>query len=395
MYTPGTVQLHHPSGKIFDAFCDFSVNHPDTTWHQTADFFHFALRFPEAEPVLLIAFHDRKLLDPGATYWTDKKVAGPVGRSKDVTTERIIAGSMLAVMIRQPLRSGTGLPFFRMFSRSFATSTIITGGPLLAKGTRLEKEFTLKVLLEGLHDIAGKRSAYTECAFFPDIGDLETVFRMQGFRPCQKSRLDFRLISEEEAWQKVGSAFREQVTACRKDGVKVIHNPDSQQIKGFYDVLKQEMAAAGKDLPQESFFHHLAAEKKQTDPSGRTNHSAMTEPGSTVFVTNMDDAIIGGIAMGVVPGKHMQVLFAAGKESLPSHGGLSPLSLACWSAMEYALKQSIPLSSWPEEVISGKAGRTGSELFLGGEWKISECQVKNNQGWYRMLWKKLFSAKES
>jgi len=145
MYTPGTVQLHHHSGKLFDAFCDFSVSHPEITWHQTADFFRFALDWPEAEPVLLIAVHDKKLLDPGATYWTDKKGSLPDGRSKEVTKERIIAGSMLAVMVRQPLRLRKRLFFFaqawKIFyhlnhycGRAFACNRHTAGKRVCAKG---------------------------------------------------------------------------------------------------------------------------------------------------------------------------------------------------------------------------------------------------------------------
>lgn len=395
MYTPGTVQLHHHSGKLFDAFCDFSVSHPEITWHQTADFFRFALDWPEAEPVLLIAVHDKKLLDPGATYWTDKKGSLPDGRSKEVTKERIIAGSMLAVMVRQPLRSGKGFSFLRKLGRSFTTSTIIAGGPLLATGTRLEKEFVLKALLKALHDIAGKHSAYTEYDFFSATGDLEAAFRMHGFRPCKKVRLDFRLTSAEDAWQKAGAVFREQVTACRAKDIKVIQHPGSHQIRDFYGLLKQEKAGLEKALPPESYFQHLVAGKKETDAAEHTMQPAQTKPVSKVFVASLDGVVVGGIAMGVVPGKHMQVLFAAGKGSMPANGELNPLSLACWSAMEYALEQNIPLSSWPEEVVSGNAKSTDADLFGGGEWKTGECQVKTSHPWYRLLWKKLFPDKEA
>jgi len=356
MNPPKTTQVLHPSGRLYEAFRAFSRSHPEACWFQTDAFFRLAMEWPEAEPVLMLAVREEGLRDPGLrgsgfrgsglrnaglggsdTGGTggqqppgspgEKKPASKAKTPQDASAD-MVAGSLLGVILREPHPAKTLLKAFAGPYRKLTTRTLVYGGPLLAEGTRLQREMTLKVLLRALQDEARSRSLFTQLRNFHDLSDYKPLFRDAGFEWHDHLNQLVDTSSEEALWKGLSESRRRQVQKSLDNGAEVVHDPSPAQVDDLYAILQELYTKkVRKPLPSRAFFHAL---------SGMPGDQAIT------IVVTHQKKVIGGIVCPVLPGKVMYEWYVCGLDRAYKDRGIHPSVLATWEALEYAAGNGIP-----------------------------------------------------
>lgn len=188
------IQIRHPSGKLFEDYCRFVQNHPEASYFQSADFLHVIDELEQADWVLLLAVRTEGLKDPGARpasfrpgeifnmhAGSQAEVAQKSSAKAEVGYGRI-AGSMLAVNVREKSFSSSWNNPFAGVYRMMTAHTIACGGPLLDETTRLQKELTTKALFNALHSQFHKRSIAVHVFNIFDMTDFIPLYREMGYR---------------------------------------------------------------------------------------------------------------------------------------------------------------------------------------------------------------------
>ncbi len=346
---PKIVQLFHPTGGLYQAFRHLSENHPDASWFQSDNFFRFASKWPEAEPVLLAAVKGQ-FRDPGK-----RKPGGRgVETNKKETEQDIIAGSLLGVILREPVPARLNFWPVKNLYTALTSRAIVYGGPLLEQGTRLEREMVLKELLEAFQEHAKKGSVYTQLRNFFDLSDYKPVFREMGFGWHEHMNLISDTSGVEKCWNEMSSSRRRQVRKSLDAGVSLIYDPSLAQIDAFYDLLcglyKKKVR---KPLPLREFFHALC--------SG--SFSAVS------ILLEYDKKIIGGIVCPLMPGRALYEWYVCGLDREYREKDIYPSVLLTWAAMEYAAKNSIPAFDFMGLGVPGeKYGVRDFKARFGGTW---------------------------
>ncbi len=402
VYIPKIVQLHHPSGELYDSYRQFADAHPDANWFQSDAFFRFVALWPEAKPILLVAFRDEALKDPGRRF---SKVQDPGQQdfslrsgqtpNQPQTTQNAerrthhptqnpstssqstqnaerktqnLKGSLLAVVIEDSVpRMLNFFPLAGLYKR-FTTRTVVYGGPLLAEGRRLEREMTLKALLGSLHDTAGKQSLFTQFRNFSDLTEYIPLFHAQKYRYHDRLNLLVDTPDKDTAWKNMSATRRRQVRKSLANGAEIIYNPSSAEIDQFYDILKTlYRKKVRKPLPSRTFFHalnpnsakpkescELSVESCQLNSQPTTHNSQPTSHNSqptthnsqltshTTILVQHNNRIIGGIACPILPGKAMYEWYVCGLDREYKPHDIYPSVLATWAAIDYAAENGIP-----------------------------------------------------
>ncbi len=325
MNPPKTTQVLHPSGRLYEAFRAFSRSHPEACWFQTDAFFRLAMEWPEAEPVLMLAVREEGLQDPGLRGSGLRNFGQ---RGTGVDSADMVAGSLLGVILREPHPAKTLLKAFAGPYRKLTTRTLVYGGPLLAEGTRLQREMTLKVLLRALQDEARSRSLFTQLRNFHDLSDYKPLFRDAGFEWHDHLNQLVDTSSEEALWKGLSESRRRQVQKSLDNGAEVVHDPSPAQVDDLYAILQELYTKkVRKPLPSRAFFHAL---------NGMPDDQAIT------IVVTHQKKVIGGIVCPVLPGKVMYEWYVCGLDRAYKDRGIHPSVLATWAALEYAAGNGIP-----------------------------------------------------
>ncbi len=345
VYLPKIIQLYHPSGELYKGYRHFSDAHPEATWFQSDAFFRFAALWPEATPILLVAFRQEALRDPGRQYSkmpvpktspgamqsaltrnaehqsrpssptssirspansltqsphnpvtacqnqdhksSAKPSQTPLGGPSLKPQAPSLMGSLLAVVIQNPVpRMVNFFPLASLYKR-FTTRTVVYGGPLLAEGSRLEQEMTLKTLLGALRDTVGKHSLFTRFHNFYGLTDYKPLFHAQGYRYHDRLSLLVDTPDKDTVWKNMSATLQSQVCKSLTNDAEIIYNPSPAQIDQYYDILKNFCRKkVGNPLPSRTFFHALSPDSDQyTVPGFRQqynpNHPTNTETSNT------------------------------------------------------------------------------------------------------------------
>ncbi len=344
--TPKIVRLFHHTGELYEAFRNFSSNHPHASWFQSEHFYSFARCWPEAEPVLLVALKGQQLRDPGKRYSrpADKNI---ISQEKEtgVATGNIIAGSLLAVIIREPVpRKYSFWPLKGIYS-GLTSRTVVYGGPLLSEGTRLEKELAFKELIDGLQDNVRAHSLFTQFRNLFDISAYKPIFYDRGFKYHDHLNLVVDTSSYEKAWMGMSNSRRRQVKKSLNNGAVVIENPSPGQIDQFYDLLSELYTKrVRKPLPSREFFHlllegNVVEKKDKTEKKSKGDNTPWT---SKTILISYQDKIIGGIACPLMPSRVLYEWYVCGLDKKYKEKEIYPSVLATWSALRHAYMSGIP-----------------------------------------------------
>jgi len=415
-HTPKITHLHHPSGELYESYCRFAESHPEASWFQSDHFFRFLSLWPEAYPVLLVAMKEEALPDPGQRYagkgerrarrgelgeasWElreeDRKEGGMRDEMEDgegKTREQQggpVVGSLLVVVIQNPVPAAINFfPLSGLWQR-FTTRAVVYGGPLLASGTKLEKELTLKALLKALKEKIDKKVLFTEFRNFYDMEDHKKVFYENRYTWEQHMNLLLQVKDRTSLWKNLSQSRRRQVRKSLQHGAEIIHNPTPDQVDQFYDILKTLYnKKVRKPLPSRTFFHALnphsahytvppfrhhpetpTTQQSQQMPQATSNPKPQTSNPFTTILIQHNNIIIGGIACPILPGRAMYEWYVCGLDREYRDRQVYPSVLATWAALEYAAENGIPQFDFmglgkPEE----EYGVRDFKARFGGEW---------------------------
>lgn len=178
------VRLHHPSGRLFEAYAEFVAGHEHGSYFQSDAFFRFAATHQVLEPVLLVALKHHGLRDPGGRFkpWQADSGLSPAEALTASVDEDSIAGVLLAVVSGNEPNGLWRLGPLRPLHRRLCSRTLVVGGPLMAPGSRLEREYTLKALIQTLCSQAKCHASTSRFICLFDDSDQLPLFREMGFR---------------------------------------------------------------------------------------------------------------------------------------------------------------------------------------------------------------------
>ena len=307
------VRIHHPSGQLYEAWCDFVENHPNGTFFQSDAVFRHAASWPEAEAVLLL------LLD----------------------SSHKMHGSLLAIV------TGGSTGLFARFTRT----TLVYGGPVLAPRRRLQEHMNLDALLKALISEVKHRSASIRFVNMHDWSDHQPVFNGNGFSWSDGESLLLRLPNKAKAWDALSEECRQYISSSVDNGAVTFNTASNQQLQDFYALLQRTSSArARKALPPRSFFEALAKEWQ----------------GYFVLV-EYHGRVVGGAVCPVVPGRLMQAWLVTGMDKELGRQGLYPGLLALWSAMELAIKHKVTYMSVLDRAVMLPGGMKRTHQLFGGD----------------------------
>jgi serine/alanine adding enzyme len=396
------IRIHHPSGKLFDAYRSFSNTHEKAVFFQSEAFIHLIEKWPEADWVLLLAVREEGFQDPGAHHTpyrpgdifkdTSRGVIPPSeSKSKGSAVEASrITASLLAVVIReQPPDSPLLKPFGGLYNKLTAR-TIVYGGPLLAETTRLQQELTTGALLKALHQQVRRRSLFTQFRNSYDLSGFIPLFREQGYEYQERLNLLVNTTSHNETWQNISSSRRRQLRQSIKNGASIIKNPGKEQLDAFYAILKDLYDnKVKKPLPGRVFFSALSEisdNKKITHEEALNARADNSVTYGKILLVACDGKIIGGIACVLMPGKCIHEWYVCGLDREYKDRQVYPSVMATWAAIEYATENNIPIFDF---MGLGKPGkpygvRDFKEKF-GGTWVNHGRFFRVNQAlWYSL-----------
>ncbi len=348
MIQPRISLIQHPSGKLYDAFRRFSAGHPEACWFQGDPFFRFAEKWPEAKPVLLVALRKEKLKDPGIR--SSKSLSTSIeslehSRHSQPFANELLAGSLLAVTIHEPLPARYRSWLFGGLYPRLTARTLVYGGPLLGEGSRLEQEITLKALLAALKVQVQKNSLFTQFRNFGEHPDRKHIFHAMGFSWHDRLNLLVDTSSLETAWHGISTSRRRQVNKSLQRGARIITMADEAQLNEFYAILQRLYKyKIQKPLPSREFFRILASmQQHKKRPGSQDADPGIQEPGVVFLLVTFRNKVIGGIVCPLLPGRSLYEWYVCGLDHEYKPMGIYPSILATWAAISYGARHQTPV----------------------------------------------------
>jgi hypothetical protein len=380
------VRVHHPSGKLYEAWCEFVGNHPDGTFFQSDTVFRHVANWSGAETVLLL------LLD----------------------SSHRLHGSLLAVV------TGSSGGLLARFNRT----ALVYGGPVLAPRRRLQEHMNLDALLKALISEVKHRSASIRFVNMRDWSDHQPVFNANGFSWSDANSLLLGTSHKNKVWSALDDECRRRIDSSKKAGAIIIEKITDKQLEEFY-VLLQKLSSknARKALPSMEFFKMLKEEWYGAGEKSRTVEKDDGEQGFTAFGTEVfegrgfgvygsdllstgmkagigaeedgmprfgglnrgffvlvqyQDRVIGGGVCPVVPGRLMKGWLLAGLDQQCGKYGVYPGILTIWAAIECAIKHRIPYISVLDRAVMFPGDLPGLQQLFGGDLLNYGRFVRNN-----------------
>ena len=370
-------RIHHPSGKLYEAFCTFVMGHPEGSFFQSDAFFRLMDRWSEATPVLLIM----------------------------VDAQHQVQGSLLAVLLGE----GRGM------QKWLSSRTVVYGGPLMAPQRRLKEHMNVDALFKALIKEVGGRSVYIQFRNFRDWSDLQPVFNSNGFRYEERLNMLVGTSRRIKAWRGLSDSRRRQVRKSLQHGATIVVNPGTDQLRAFYRILHELYAKrVKKPLPSLELFEAFgqmcragsyeapmpdtmrATPLQETGvrdsglltglsgladaapelfntaadtPSGQSSQVAPGDRPGVVMLVTYQGEVVGGIVCAMMPGRAMYEWYVAGLDRQLKGKGIYPSVLVTWSAIEYAAANHLRYFDFmgmgvPDEPY----GVRDFNARFGGEW---------------------------
>jgi serine/alanine adding enzyme len=340
---PSTICQLTEGSELFDPWCFFVADHPNTSYYQSPAFFRFAGSWPEAKPVLLVC-------------------------ASDEGGEPKILGSLLAVMVHEPINHPVAKQLLAPLYRTLTRRTIVYGGPLLATAPPKLQQETLLQLLQALNDAVEKRSRFIQFRNSFDLSGFRKDFEHLGYHWQDRLNMLVDTSSEQQAWESMSRSRRRQVNSSLQRGATIVASPTQDQTDQLYTILRELYKnRVRKPLPSRAFFRALAS---ANDDEAR------------VLVVCKDNRVIGGIACTLLPGKAMHEWYVCGLDHIYRPQKIYPSVLATWAGISQAAKQHIPVFDFMGLGQPGiQYGVREFKARFGGQWENHGRYVRINNRW--------------
>lgn len=198
--------------------------------------------------------------------------------------------------------------------RFFSRRAIVNGGPFIADDAT---DQDVKALLAKCKDSLRKKAIYIETRNFRDYSKYRELFESCGF--VYEPHYDFIINTDslEIAEANLGKSRKRDIRTSLRDGADVVENPTEEQIRAYYDILKDLYEnKIGTPLFPFDFFLKLF-------------HSGF----SKFLLVRYKDEIVGGTVC-VYDDETVYEWFACGKDGL--YKNIFPSTLATWSGIRFA-----------------------------------------------------------
>lgn len=197
---------------------DFVYNHPHGNIFQTPEMAEVYKRTKNYEPISLAVVDD-----------TDE-----------------IQAVMLAVVIKE----------MKGILGSFTARSIVQGGPLFSEGD-LGFKATLH-LLQKYEEIARKKAIYSEIRMLHKVPILDGILKNSGFvfEDHFNALIDISK-PKEELWEQLKKDRKRGIKKARKAGIIIEECNKREEIKIFYDLVKETYKRAGIPLADISLFESV------------------------------------------------------------------------------------------------------------------------------------------
>lgn len=194
---------------------------------------------------------------------------------------------------------------------------IIIGGPMLADDISQE---ALRALLENVRSLLRRKAIYIETRNFNDYSKHKSLFESCGFK--YQEHLNFKIDTTSEAVvdENMGKSRKRDAKAALRKGAVIDDNPDYEDIRAYYVILKKLYKTRVKTpLFPLSFFKRLY------------------ENDSCKFImVKYEDKVIGGTVCLDFNNKVLYEWFACGADR--QYKSLCPSTLATYGGIMYAAK---------------------------------------------------------
>ena len=247
---------------------------------------------------------------------------------------------------------------------------IIIGGPLLAEDISATALAALleavKAMGNGLWAIGeennrqspiANRPIYIESRNFHDYSKWKSIFETNGY--AYQPHLNFHVdtSSPEVVDQNLGKSRKRDIRTTIRDGVTPALNPTIEQVKEYYEILRELYTTKVKTpLFSWNFFEQLY-------------HTA----NGRFILTEYQGKIIGGTVCVVLPNKAVYEWFVCGKDGVYEH--IFPSSYATYLGIRYAAENGCQIfdmmgAGKPEETYGVRdfKARFGGELVEHGRY---------------------------
>ena len=247
---------------------------------------------------------------------------------------------------------------------------IIIGGPLLAEDISATALAALlkavKAMGNGLWAIGeennrqspiANRPIYIESRNFHDYSKWKSVFEANGF--TYQAHLNFHVdtSSVEIVDKNLGKSRKRDIRTTIRDGVTPVLNPTIEQVKEYYEILRELYTTKVKTpLFSWNFFEQLY-------------HTA----NGRFILTEYQGKIIGGTVCVVLPNKAVYEWFVCGVDGVYEH--IFPSSYATYLGIRYAAENGCQIfdmmgAGKPEETYGVRdfKARFGGELVEHGRY---------------------------
>ncbi len=219
----------------------------------------------------------------------------------------------------------------------YTRRAIIIGGPLLADDISDEALTALLLAVTNTSRLSpsgvpGKVRDFVGCSFasrlqkpiyiesrnFHDYSKWKHIFEKCGF--CYQSHLNFHIdtTSVELVESRLGKNRKRDIKTSIRDGATIIENPTIEQVRSYYQLLKQLYTTKIKTpLFSLNFFEQLYA-----------------QTGGRFILVELNGEIIGGTVCVELPGKCLYEWFVCGRDG--EWKSIFPSSLATYAGIRYA-----------------------------------------------------------
>ncbi len=220
-----------------------------------------------------------------------------------------ILGSILAVFISE----GNGL------KGHFSNRCIVWDGPLVKN----DNNIVFNALLNQLNEIASKKAIYTEFRNFRNLSEQKTLFENRGYIFHEHFNYIVSVSSLEEAKAKLSNSKKRQINKSIINGAGVIEADLIEQVKEFYDILK-------------NLYNKKV--KKPLSPFDLFEKFFNLKDLGKFFLIQYNGKIIGGIMCPIYKDKIYE-WYICGLDG--EFENIYPSVLATWAPIEYAAKNGI------------------------------------------------------
>lgn len=272
---------------------------PTATWFQTLEAYQFyASQKNEMIPLAIGVEEDGALVGVVVGYITQEKNA-----LKQYLTRRaiIIGGPLLAEDISDEALTAL------LLAVTNTSSLLPSGFP------RKVRDFVGCSFASRL-----QKPIYIETRNFNDYSRWKSVFEANGF--AYQPHLNFHIdtTSVELVESRLGKNRKRDIKTSIRDGATIIKNPTIEQVRSYYQLLKQLYTTKIKTpLFSLHFFEQLYA-----------------QPGGRFILVELNGEIIGGTVCVELPGKCLYEWFVCGRDG--EWKSIFPSSLATYAGIRYA-----------------------------------------------------------